>query len=185
VSIAQAAGAAVATFPDVPVSTPYGVYPLPVVMVAIAGAETGGTFAVNAAGDPATDYPGVPSCSGWTSFGLWQVHLVHGALLQQLTGSADPCVWASWLAVPANCAQAALQVMGPEHALTPWTTWNEGTYSGWLPDAEAAVRAALGAGGPPGGNSSGVVPARSTPWGLIIGATLLIAGGGAALRRWD
>jgi hypothetical protein len=137
-SIASAASAAVATFPWVNVTTPFGAYALPVVMVAIAGAETGGTYDDAAAGDFGL---GGPSCNGATSWGLWQIHNVHAQLLTQLSGSSDPCAWASWLSNAANCARAALAVYQSQ-GLGAWTTWNEGTYSGWLPAAQKAVTAA-------------------------------------------
>lgn len=168
--IAVAAAAASAAFPDVSVVTPYGTYPLPVVMTAIAGAETGGTFAANAAGDPLSIYAdggaseAAYSCGGLTSFGLWQINLPsHAGALATLSGvvASNPCGQAAWLYTPANCAAAALAVYQSQ-GLGAWTTFNEGTYSGWLQPAQQAV-AAQGA----------TQPLLSTPVAVGGGAILL------------
>ena len=175
-SIASAAAAAVATFPDVQVATPYGTYSLPVVMTAIAGAETGGTFSDSAAGDPASDYPGVPECQGQTSWGLWQIHFVHASYLESVTGSSDPCTWATWLSTPINCARAALAVLGPDVNLSAWTTWNEGTYSAWLAPAQQAVQAVQAAPGSP--TTSGENGGQSAGPGILgnLAPLLVVAG---------
>lgn|GEM_PF-1525510 len=144
-SLAEAAAAAVAVFPHINVTTTAGVYPLPVVMVAIAGAESG--WNNTDAGD--CGYPDLPSCgpctdggTGATSWGLWQVHSVHIPLLTQLTGSTDPCVWREWLFVPLNCAVAARAVYEGAAGLGNWTTYSQGEYVQYLGTAQAAVRAA-------------------------------------------
>ena len=176
-SIAQAASAAATTFPFVNVVTPYGTYALPVVMTAIGGAETGGTFDPAAAGDYGL---GGPSCNGYTSWGLWQIHNVHASYLEGVTGSSDPCQWASWLSVPANCARAALAIYQSQ-GLGAWTTWQEGTYSAWLTPALAAVTAAVG--GSPASGSATVYTTAPSPWPWLIGGGLVLAGGALALRR--
>jgi hypothetical protein len=144
VSLQDAAQAAVATFPDVPIRTPAGTFPLPVVMVAIAGAESGWDDAAQG------DYGlGGPSCHGYTSWGLWQIHNVHAAYLEQVTGSSDPCVWAAWLYDPYHNAQAALVLLDddPQAGLSNWTTWNNGTYLQYLGQAQQAVAAVAAQGG--------------------------------------
>ncbi|MHB1870878.1 MAG: hypothetical protein ACYCT1_08490 [Steroidobacteraceae bacterium] len=172
-SIQDAAAAAASTFPFVNVPTPYGTFSLPVLMTAIAGAETGGTFDDASPGDYGL---GGPSCGGATSWGLWQVHNVHSNLLTQLSGSTDPCQWAAWLADPMNCARAAMAVYQSQ-GLGAWTTWQEGTYSGWLQPAVQAVTAAVAAtSGPGGGGTSGSPQGSPSPlW--AVGLAAVVFGG--------
>ena len=196
-SLASVARAAVATFPDDAIDTPQGAYPLPVVMVAIAGAETGGTWADDTAGD--CDFSG-PSCgqcsfggSGATSWGAWQIHNSHATYLEQVTGSSDPCSWARWLFVPSNCAQAALAVLGsdPQAGLSNWSTWGRGYghYLEFIGQAVDAVEAARSPGTQPpaAGQSAPVQPGTS----ILLTAGVAAAGVGAIallgqqLGWWD
>ena len=135
-SLRSCAAAAVAAFPSVTVDTTAGSLPLPVVMVAIAGAES--TWTDNAAGDYGL---AGPSCGGYTSWGLWQIHSVHSAYLESVTGSTNPCTWASWLYVPANCAAAALAVYQSQ-GLGAWTTYQDGRWQANIAKAQAAIAAA-------------------------------------------
>ncbi len=135
---------------------------LPTVMVAIAGAETGGTWRDDAEGDA---FGGQYSCHGYVSEGLWQIEMAaHYPYLRSQTGSSDPCVWAEWLWIPAHCAAAADYVIGntakdlPLWALHPWTTWwaavengaivnlgnGKGAYLGYMDQARAAIDAITG-----------------------------------------
>jgi len=173
------AAAAVRAFPGSPVDTPAGPLPLPVVMTAIAGAETGGTWDLYAVGDPCSAYPTIPCCAGGTSFGPWQIHTVHAAYLTRATGSADPCVWRQWLAVPAHSAAAAYAVYRSVGGLANWTTYTSGAWTRYLAAAQAAVQAV---GGP-------VIPGESAPaapapfrWPpVVVAGVALVLIGGAAL----
>ena len=190
-SIQQAAQAAVAVFPaDIAVATPAGVYPLPVVMVAISGAETGGTWDPQAAGDCGLGGPSCGTClfggTGATSWGLWQIHNVHSAYLTQQTGSSNPCVWAQWLFNPRHNAEAAwaLWTGNVSTFLRNWTTWNTQRYLTYLPQAVQAVQAVTAASMP-------------NPWWLVaVGVAGIVAGGSvlwfavrpqdwAALETWE
>lgn len=183
-SIAQCAAAALLVFPQTTISTPLGAYPLPVVMVAVAGAETGGTWRDDAAGDAGYDTQ-YGTCDGFTSWGQYQIHNVHAAYLRKVTGSADPCAWAAWLYDPVHCATAAAVLLGsdPQAGLQAWSTWGnaytpwaagEGPWSTYLPDAQAAVTAAQGNIG--GGGVS--VSAPTVPPAVPIGAAIALLVGG-------
>lgn len=150
-SIQDAARAALKYFPDEKVATPDGTFPLPTVMVAIAGGESGWR------NDARGDY-GLwdrPRCNGYTSFGLWQINTVHGDYLRRQTGSNDPCAWAQWLYDPDNNARAA-KALYDGAGLKPWTVWNTGAYRRYLGQAQAAVAAVKPP--PDGGGKPAPVP---------------------------
>jgi hypothetical protein len=170
VSIAQAAEAAVSVFGSATVETTAGQLPLSVAMVAIAGAETGGTYDPQARGDYGLD-PSYGLCDGYSSWGLWQIHNVHRAYLIRVTGSFEPCAWASWLGDPMNCARAALAVYEGQ-GLGAWTTYTDGVWRRYLADAQQAVSQAIGQGS---GTSAPKTPAPRQP-----SDALLLAGVGAA-----
>lgn len=190
-SLTACATVAVATFPNRAVATTAGSLPLPVVMVAIAGAESG--WRDNAAGD--YGLPG-PTCSGYTSWGLWQIHSVHSSYLLSVTGSYNPCYWAQWLYVPANCARAALSVYTSQ-GLTAWSTYNDGRWAANIAKAQAAVAAAGqpvagssgGGGSTPGGGTvsgggstpGGARPRTALNLGVWGGLAVVLFGGGAIL----
>jgi hypothetical protein len=121
-----------------------------ITMVAISGAETGGAWNNDAAGDPWWNYPGDPlyktySCGGHTSWGLWQVNMRwHYPRLQDATGSSDPCVWASYLSNPGANALMAAEILAGQ-GLSAWSTYNVGAHLAYIAQATAAVDAALGA----------------------------------------
>ncbi len=169
-SIQDAAAAAVKYFDSrVIVQTPGGPYPLPVVMVAIAGQESGWR------NDARGDY-GLydrPRCNGYTSFGLWQYNTIHGAWLRNVTGSADPCAWAQWLFIPDNNARAAKSLYtGPESLARHWkTTWDNGYYLKYLGQAQAAVAAVKP---PPVPNGDGKPPSPWLLWALTAGGIMLL-----------
>jgi hypothetical protein len=189
VSIQQAAQAAVVAFGTGMVSTTHGHYPLAVVMVAIAGAESG--WNASAQGDYGL---GGPTCgNSSTSWGLWQIHNVHSAYLTQVTGSSNPCIWKQWLFSPANNATAAASVYRSQ-GFGAWTTYTSGAYAAHLAAAQAAVTAVTApiqtlsatqpAPGPSGAGGVFVTAAPSAaPW------TALAVGGGigavvAAVLLW-
>lgn len=139
-SMNDAAGVA-RIFPNVSISTPQGDYPLPVVMIAIAGAES--SFVPTAKGDYGL---GGPNCNGYTSWGLWQIHNTHSGYLEANTGSSDPCKWAEWLYDPTNNAKAAAAIIdgysSPQTAVEGawYTTWHENRYVKYLGEAQAAYQ---------------------------------------------
>lgn len=96
--------------------------------VGLAESARGTQLAGDAVAPGSTPY----QCRGYSSWGIWQIHLpAHAALLQHLTGSMDPCAWASWLSVPAHAAQAAAAVYHSS-GLGAWTTYRTGAYHAYL-----------------------------------------------------
>lgn len=159
-SIQQVSQAALVTFPRTQIHTPRGTYLLPVVMVAIGGAEDG--FGAGP-GDPLSIYRDggaserAYSCGGMTSFSTWQVNLpANHAMVANLSGipASNPCGQAAWLADYANGALAALAVYRSQ-GLGAWTTYSTGAYLQYLSQAQAAVTAIAGLGTTP---PSGVPP---------------------------
>lgn len=169
-SIQQAALAAASVFPAQDTDTTEGRLPLRVVMVAIAGAETGGTFDPAAKGDQGLD-PVYGLCNGYSSWGLWQIHNVHRAYLARVAGSSSPCAWYAWLSNPTNCARAALAIEGSQ-GLSAWTTYNDGSWRSYLAEAKAAVAAAA-----PG--QTHTLPLPSAPPGRAPTTTEVLVGVGA------
>ena len=163
-SIQQAAQAAVATFPNVNVSTDAGTLRLPVVMVARAGVES--SWNPSATGDwngerytlsngqtgTIADSPYACYMNGtygwhyYQSLGLWQINMPsHAAYLRSVTGSASPCVWAKWLLNPTNNAKAARYLLGNPISFSPWAS----EYDSWhryIGQAQTAVNAVLASG---------------------------------------
>jgi hypothetical protein len=84
-------------------------------------------------------------CFGYTSFGLWQIHVpAHYNWLVGMAGTSDPCRIADWLRDPVNNARAAKRVWDNAAAAgvdpwTPWTTYRNGVYRSYLDIAEAAI----------------------------------------------
>lgn len=141
-AIADVAAAAKAVFPA----------SIQLVMVAIAGPESAGTFSSTIQGDKiGSTYtlangqtgtiPNSPyNCGGYTSFGPWQVNLpANHALIQKLMRVSNPCQQADWITGSyVNSAQAALAVYRRQ-GFGAWTTYKEGTYTAWLPAAAKAL----------------------------------------------
>jgi len=178
-SVQQAAQAAVAVFPaGVRIATPRGTYSLRTVMVAIAGAESG--WNPTEAGDYGLDSQ-YGLCQGASSWGLWQIHNVHAAYLQRVTGSSDPCAWAQWLFDPVHNAEAAYSVYRSQ-GLAAWTTWQTGAYLGFLEAAQAAVQAAEAASAPttPSGSGGPAAAAGPASAGVLGGQPLALLGIGVA-----
>lgn len=134
--------AASAVFPMTTVATSQGQVPLRVVMLAIGGAESG--WDAQSDGDCGLGGPSCGSCSGQsggaTSWGVWQIHNVHGSYLTRVSGQSTACGWRSWLFNPANNAKAALAIYHSQ-GLNAWTTWRTGAWVRYLPEARAAVAA--------------------------------------------
>lgn len=182
VSVAQVASQA---FGQQPISTPQGPVPLSTVMVAIAGAESG--WNPSNQGDYGL---GTPSCHGYTSFGLWQIHLPSwGDTIQRLSSvsASNPCAQASWLYAPQNNAKVAATILGsnPQAKLTNWSTWGtyggttpppgHGTYLQYLSSAERAMATANPSASGVSYQGSGI---KKLPWWLwlSLGSGSLIAG---------
>ncbi len=142
-SIQQCAAVAKAVFPDVPIVTRLGTYSLPAVMVAIAWGQS--RWEPRQAGDPLGE-PGCsscvpPDCLRYTSWGLWQIHNNWHAYLTAVTGSHDPCIWATWLYDPLHSAQAAYYVYA--HSGTSPTARLDNAWGGALGSWEALIPASV------------------------------------------
>lgn len=138
-----------------------------VIAVAVAAAETGEFNAFR--GDPASNYPQYAhhACSGFLSFGYWQVFLgVHHDKLQQRTGSRDPCVWATELLLPEANAEVAHEVWRERvgwglNGFEAWSMYKNGRYEEFMGKAREAVDAARQS--EPGG---GVTPDGWLTWAV-------------------
>lgn len=149
-----AARAAISVFPSTTVQTPYGSFTLPVVMVAIAGGESG--WRADAGGDtPRTlrnlgltasaekaktfNCP-LGSEDGPASWGLWQILMpVHRDKLGRLGApTSDPCATAAWLKVPQNNTMAAKSIYDSQ-GLGAWSVYKNGAYRQHLQTARTAV----------------------------------------------
>lgn len=68
---------------------------------------------------------------------------MHSPYLEGVTGSTEPCAWAAWLAVPANCAAAAYALTGPTPTAATladvWTAFTDGAWTSHIGQAQAAV----------------------------------------------
>lgn len=162
-------------FPNTPVQTPYGEFPLPVVMVAIAGAESG--WRETAQGDPVsrTGPQRYPPCDGFFSFGLWQINI--GANLPTIVALGapnTPCGAAHWLLVPENNAKAARAIYDRQ-GLWAWTVWRTGAYSRYLARSMQAVEAVQA---PPPPPPPPVAQPRPLPiaWYIPVGLALVSLG---------
>ena len=116
-----------------------------VIAVAVAAAETGEFNAFR--GDPASAYPQYTqyACSGFLSFGYWQVFLgVHHDKLQRRTGSREPCVWATELLLPEANAEVAHEVWRERvgwglNGFEAWSMYKNGRYQEFMDKAGQAV----------------------------------------------
>lgn len=124
-SLAQAAAAAVAVFPDMLVQTRSGHHSLPAVMVAVAYPQS--RWEPSQVGDPVGSCPGCygPNCHGYTSWGLWQIHNSTQPFLTNATHSTSACTWQAWLLDPVHNAQAAYWL------LTRYPSVTQGLAVGW------------------------------------------------------
>lgn len=115
-----------------------------IIMVAIAGAESGWIEDRPST----TDVWGMPgdnvywraySCQRVYSWGLWQVFMpVHRLLLEESTGSIDPCVWRDYLCDGAHNAYIAYRIWLSQ-GFGAWSTYNDHSYERFLVDATMAV----------------------------------------------
>lgn len=156
-----------ATFGPQSIATSQGPLPLATVMTAVAGAETGGTYSPTSMGDYGL---GHPSCNGYTSFGLWQIHIpAWGDVIARVTGipQSSPCKQANWLYKPTNNAKMAAIILGsdPQASLQNWTTWNNGHYAHYLNTAQLAM--AQVAPSPPGLAYQGSGSPPKLPWWVL------------------
>lgn len=161
-----------AVFPAVTAQTTAGPLPLRAVMLAIGGAES--SWDTHAQGDKGL---AGPSCGGFTSWGWLQIHSVHAAYLQAVTGSASACAWATWLYNPTNCATAALAVLGPSYDFGAWTTYQDGRWLAYLSQARQALATPPAGAGAAVAVSTGasVAPVNWPVVGAILGLAAVVA----------
>ena len=168
-AILDVARAVVSVFPRATINTPQGAYSLWSVMVAIGGAETGGSWSNIDPGDPLSIYGNGGaaerpySCDGYTSFSWPQVNLpANWDKVQSLSGisGVDPCGQAHWLEDYTNAAKVALAIYRSQ-GLGAWATWGNrytpyaaghGPYLQYLSRAKQAVESP---GVPTGGAGAG------------------------------
>jgi hypothetical protein len=187
--ILTVARVAVATFPAVSVPVGRRTLSLPVVMTAIAIAQSDGNPA--AAGDRlwTCEYCTPPACGVYTSWGLWQIHLgAHIAYLEQVTHSTDPCTWAQWLQDPAHNAQAAWAILAPTGQIPPQAVlvarlneaWGgkAGNWQAYVSASQLALAAAAVAAVHP--VSTGTTARPSAVW-IGVGVGLVALGAAAAV----
>lgn len=128
----------------------YWDYDNAIIAVAVALAESGGRE--DARGDhisifdpPYQRRAAQFACNGYTSIGLWQIHMpAHYPRLQGATGSNNPCDWAAWLSIPDNNARVAHEIwQGSQVARgdgwLPWSTYKVGAHQRYLQAAKEAV----------------------------------------------
>ena len=115
-----------------------------IIMVAIAGAESAyiedrpsSTDVIGMPGDQEAWHP--YACDSVYSWGLWQVFMpVHRLLLEEATGSTDPCTWRDYLCNGAHNAYIAYRIWLSQ-GFTAWSAYNVGAHSRFLVDATMAV----------------------------------------------
>lgn len=122
----------------------YWTYDDAIKMVAICGAES----AYIEDRPSSTDVWGMPgdnegwrpySCNRVYSWGLWQVFMpAHWRLLQETTGSTDPCTWANYLCDGAHNAYIAYRIWLSQ-GFGAWSTYNNHSYERFMVDARMAV----------------------------------------------
>lgn len=142
------------------------------ILTAIAGAESG--YRDDAVGDAnLTDNTWGPS------FGLFQVRT-----LKKATGNGSDRDISFLSASDANQAKAALDISGQGRDFTPWTTFTNGAYQGFLPQGSvSAGTAQLAAATGSSTSLRDLVPLiLYTGLGLLL-ALALIAGGAVILAR--
>lgn len=147
-----------------------------ITMVAISGAESG--YAVGAAGDHIDflacwrwerelrrgechgphyelyraelwEELGAYACNGYTSIGLWQIHMPGIAdTLIGVTGSHDACEWAAYLEDAAHNAAMARMIFDYQ-GFNAWTMYRNRGYENYIQEATVAVDAAIAGELPP------------------------------------
>lgn len=115
-----------------------------IVMVAIAGAESGyyedRPSSSDRWGMPGDNEGWRPySCDQVYSWGLWQVFMpVHRFILEDTTGSTDPCKWRDYLCDGGHNAYIAYLIWLSQ-GFGAWSTYNVGAHKRFLVDATMAV----------------------------------------------
>lgn len=122
----------------------YWTYDDAITMVAIAGPESGyiedRPSSVDRVGGPGDRPEWHPyACDGVYSWGLWQVHMPsHTFLLQEATGSTDPCFWRDYLCDGAHNAYIAYRIWLSQ-GFGAWSCYNDNSYLRFKVDATMAV----------------------------------------------
>jgi hypothetical protein len=126
------------------------------IMIAIAGCES--SWRADAAGDNITLIGPTPwQCGGFTSFGIYQVHLpAHHDAIGSLAFSTDPCRMRDYLfGAGRNTSFARVLWDQRRNAgldpFGPWTCYNTGAYQAHLQTAREAILLA-------GGDVAGLFP---------------------------
>jgi hypothetical protein len=148
-----------------------------IIMVAIACAESG----CIEDRPSSTDVWGMPgdndswrpySCNQVYSWGLWQIFMpVHRYLLEEATGSLDPCFWRDYLCDGAHNAYIAYRIWLSQ-GFGAWSTYNVGAHARFLVDATMAVDAVLATPSPappptpPAGGAPPYTPVEP-PWAAV------------------
>lgn len=115
-----------------------------ITMVAIAGPESGyiedRPSSSDVWGMPGDNAGWRPySCDRVYSWGLWQIFMpVHRLLLQEATGSTDPCTWRDYLCNGAHNAYIAYRIWLSQ-GFAAWSVYNLGLHKRFLADATMAV----------------------------------------------
>lgn len=176
----QQAAQAVALFPNTTVMTTRGSLPLRLVMLAIAGSESG--WVTDADGDCGLGGPACGTCrsrgGGATSWGLWQIHNTHAAYLSGQTGSTSACAWRTWLFVPEHNAQAAYAIYR-EQGLAAWSSYGNGKWALHLSAARAALASVRATPGSAAATTTIATPfirtITTSPY-TVLGAAFLMGG---------
>jgi hypothetical protein len=148
-----------------------------IIMVAIAGAESGyitdrpsssDVWGMTGDNDSWRPY----ACQQVYSWGLWQVFMpVHRYLLQEVTGSSDPCVWRDYLCDGEQNAYIARRIWDSQ-GFGAWSTYNVGAHQRFLVDATMAVDYILATPSPvppplpPAGGAPPLTPVEP-PWAAV------------------
>lgn len=115
-----------------------------ITMVAICGAESGyiedRPSSTDRWGMPGDNVGWRPySCNQVYTWGLWQIFMpAQWRLLQEATGSTDPCKWRDYLCDGAHNAYIAYRIWLSQ-GFGAWSAYNVGAHNRFLVDATMAV----------------------------------------------
>jgi hypothetical protein len=155
----------------------YWTYDDAITMVAIAGPESGyiedRPSSADVIGGPGDRPEWRPyACDGVYSWGLWQVHMPsHRYLLEEATGSTDPCFWRDYLCDGAHNAYIAYRIWLSQ-GFGAWSCYNDHSYERFLVDARMAVDYVLATPKPapppvpPAGGAPPLTPVEP-PWASV------------------
>ncbi|MDE3095774.1 MAG: hypothetical protein KGK07_07220 [Chloroflexota bacterium] len=145
------AKAALAKWGEATIQTTHGEKPTAVVMLAVFGAESGGTWDRRTRGDSIAELAAWPesqamvrecNCVGYGSWGAPQIFMpVHAAWLKEQTGVDSPCFWAAWLCEVPHAVEAAAVILASQGP-GAWSTYTGGEWLAHLAQAQAAYAAA-------------------------------------------